>query len=181
MRILFVLTLVFQSIVSFPSWSNELDGKILNCQCKPESQNCIYDLHATGNEKKIAFRKHEFFRIFSIVFSNGKALRFFPVENEKSDEIFITGTSIDNAPKYSTTMDEILIPFLEKQEGFKHHTSINRETLIYNEEWQVKFNTGFEVLFSTVATCAPDNSMFVFELQNLLQEQYKNIKSKNIV
>lgn len=181
MRILFILTLIFQSIVSFPSWSNELDGKILNCQCKPESQNCIDDMNAAGNEKRIAFRKHEFFRIFSIMFSNGKALRFYPVENDKSDGIFITGVSLDNAPKYSTTMDEILIPFLENSENFTSNTSINRETLIYKEEWQYKFNTGVKVLFSSVATCAPDDSMFVFELKNLLQEQYKNIKSKNIM
>ena len=169
------------SLVSFPSWGNELDGKILNCKCKSDSQNCIDDLKADGNEKHIAFRKHEVFRIFSIAFTKGGALRFYPVENDKSDGISITVTSPDNPPEYLTTIDEIQIPFIKSDENFKHQTTINRETLIYKEEWQFKFNTGYQVLFSSVATCAPDDSMFVFELQNILQEEYERIKSKNIM
>jgi len=179
MRALFIIPLVLMSLVSFQSWASELDGKYLNCTCKSDSQNCIDDFDAKGNEKKIAFRRHEFFRIFSISFTDGKAYRFYPVENDESDGIFITGTMLDDPPKYVTTMDEILFPFLENEENLLTETSINRETLIYNEEWQLKYDTGFKVWFSSVATCAPDDSMFVFELQNILQEHYERIKNKN--
>ena len=71
------------------------------------------------------------------------------------------------------------LPLLENQKTLLTETSINRETLIYMEEWQLKYNTGFKVWFSSAATCAPDDSMFVFELQNILQEQYERIKDKN--
>ena len=165
--------------MSFPSWGDELDGKILNCKCKSDSQNCIDDYNATGSEQERAFRKHDFFRIFSIMFSGGSALRFYPVENDTSDGIFITGTSIDDPPAYFTTLDEIIIQFGKPQENMKHLTKINRETLIYTEEIQVKYNTGFGVWFSSEATCGLGDSMLVLEIKNGLQEQYQEIKRKN--
>ena len=178
MRTLLIIPLFLMSLMSFPSWGNELDGKILNCKCKSESQNCIDDYNATGNEQEQAFRKHDFFRIFSIVFKEGSALKFYPVENDTSDGIFITG-SIDDPPAYFTTLDEIIIKYGEPQENMRRLTKINRETLIYTDEIQLKYNTGFEVWFSSEATCGLGDSMLVFEIKNVLQEQYQEIKRKN--
>ena len=103
------------------------------------------------------------------------------MENDSPDGIFITGTSINDPPKYLTTMDEIKIQFRKPQENMKSETSINRETLIYKEEIQLKYNTGFKVWFSSDATCGLGDSMLVFELKNLLEDQYQTIKRKNIL
>ena len=48
MKILFTKILVLMSLVSFPSWASEIDGKYLNCKCKSNSQNCIDDLVKRG-------------------------------------------------------------------------------------------------------------------------------------
>ena len=72
MKNIMFFSVFFAATIASISWGNELDGKILNCKCIAESKNCLDDYTASGNEKDIAFRKHEYFRVFSIMFDKGK-------------------------------------------------------------------------------------------------------------
>tara|TARA_B100000575_G_scaffold293290_1_gene304171 strand:+ start:1007 stop:1546 length:540 start_codon:yes stop_codon:yes gene_type:complete len=165
------------ALFSSASLGNEIDGKILNCQCKTKSANGIDDLNATGNEKKIAFRKH--FREFSISFTDGKAITFFPVEEKNADGIFITGHGIENARKYSTTLDHIRIHETSKGSIATHKTWINRKTLSYKEEIILKHDSVTLDWFSMVATCEVGQTMSVFKNRSQYEETYKKIKSEN--